>query len=74
MVIPVVSAPVPVHTCGVVFQTTTYQESFILGPYVPCRVGFHSMTSDPGSMPGVGLEINHLLQYDIFFVCIASFS
>ena len=27
--------------------TTIYQEAFILRPYVPCRVLFHSMTSDP---------------------------
>ena len=26
---------------------TTYQKAFILRPYVPCRVLFHSMTSDP---------------------------
>ena len=27
--------------------TTTYQKSFILRPYVPCRVCCESMTSDP---------------------------
>ena len=26
--------------------TTTYQKAFILRPYVPCRVLFHSMTTD----------------------------
>ena len=30
--------------------TTTYQKVFILRSYVPCRVLFHSMTSDLGSM------------------------
>ena len=27
--------------------TTIYQKAFILRPYVPCRVLFHAMTSDP---------------------------
>ena len=40
---------------------TTCQKAFILGPYVPSRVSFHSMTSDPRSMPGggggAGLEV-----------------
>ena len=27
--------------------TNTYQRTFILRSYVPCRVLFHSMTSDP---------------------------
>ena len=26
--------------------TATYPKAFILGPWVPCRVGFHSMTTD----------------------------
>ena len=26
--------------------TTTYQKAFILGPYVPCEVGFPFMPSD----------------------------
>ena len=27
--------------------TTIYQKAFIIKPYEPCRVPFHSMTSDP---------------------------
>ena len=27
--------------------TPTYQKTFILRPYVPCTILFHSMTSDP---------------------------
>ena len=27
--------------------TSTYQKAVILKPYIPCRVFFHSMTSDP---------------------------
>ena len=37
---------------------TTYKKAFILGPQVPCRVSFHSITSDPGVHGlGVGLEV-----------------
>ena len=58
-----------VHLQNMVFQsykflevhilTTTYLKAFILGPWVPDRVGFHSMTSDSlqGPCPGNGLEV-----------------
>ena len=29
------------------FSRTPYQNAFMLGPWVPCEVGFHSMPSDP---------------------------
>ena len=32
-------------------STPTYQNAFMLGPWVSCDVGFHSMPSDPGPMP-----------------------
>ena len=45
--------------------TTTYQKLFILRPFVPCRVLFHSMTSDPrvhdlkwGSMSDSSTSLN----------------
>ena len=32
-------------------STPTYQNAFMLEPWVSCEVGFHSIPSDPGSMP-----------------------
>ena len=42
--------------------TTTYQKAFILGPLVPSRVSFLTITSDPwvhaaGRLGGGGLEV-----------------
>ena len=37
---------------------TTYQKAFILGPWVPSRVSFHSLASDPRvHCQGVGPEV-----------------
>ena len=39
-------------------MTTTHQKALILGPLVPCRVGFHSMASDPWvHVRGGGLKV-----------------
>ena len=40
--------------------TTTYQNPFILKQYVPCRIDFHSITSDPRVNAGDGARGQNL--------------
>ena len=42
--------------------TTTYQKVFTLVPKEPCRVGFHSMTSDPRVHAGGGARGQNLVH------------
>ena len=47
----------------VYISATTYQKTFIFEPYLPWRVGIHSMARTPGSMPwggARGQKLGHL--------------
>ena len=64
VVISVVHVPVTLRHSflDIHILTTTYQKAFKLGPYVSYRVGFHSMTLDPGSMPGNGARGKNIVH------------
>ena len=43
--------------------TNIYQKAFIHSPYVPCRVLFHSITSDPRFMARGGARGQNLVHF-----------
>ena len=55
------ASKVSVKVSHVVYiSATTYQKTFIFGLYLPWRVGIHSMTRTPGSMPLAGARGQNL--------------
>ena len=66
--------PFPFHFVKVFLEvyilTTSCQKAFILGPLVPYRVSFHSMTSDPNVHAGGGARGQNLVHLQkLGFLC-----